>query len=224
MSYNLTKVSSKNADSTSSITLNLDDVSSVSNPEVDQYLGYDGVNWKNQIPSWVNSYERVLNSTASISNTHSNSGTILVNGNQPTGQQRYHYWFKRTPSIEFTNFVGNTDNDVELIYYQVGSQLFYKVRINNAGLYRLFFKFAMSSVFGSATQAVEVQWSNGDNSVKYGPRVRLQRVERKQTPVIGYINASAGDELGLYKHALYGTVNDEMGLFENYLCIIEKLN
>ena len=224
MSYNITKVSSKAPSSTGDITLNVADVSSVSSPQPDQILGYNGSNWENRSANWVNAYERALNSTNGFSTVHSNSGTVLTNTNQPAGQQRWHYWFRNTPSYNFTNYTANSAVDADLYYYTSGSNLFYKVHFNNAGLYRLFFKYSLSSVYGSANQAIELQWSNGDNSVRYGPRVRLQRVERKSVPVIGYIDASAGDEVGLYKHALYNTCNDEMGLFLNYLCIIEKLS
>jgi len=224
MSHNIIKVSSKTANRDNEITLNLSDVSSVSSPADNEILGYNGTSWINRAANWVNTYERALNSTNGFSTVHNNSGTVLTNTNQPAGQQRFHYWFRNTPSYNFTNYTANSANDVDLIYYTSGSNLFYKVRLNNAGLYRLFFKYSLSSVYGSTNQAIELQWSNGDNSVKYGPRVRLQRVERKSTPVIGYINASASDEVGLYKHALYNTCNDEMGLFLNYLCIIEKLS
>jgi len=224
MSYNTTKVSSKTPNSTGNITLNVADVSSVSSPQADQLLSYDGSNWVNKLPNWVNAYERALNSTNNLSTLNFSSGTILTNSNQPAGQQRWHYWFRNTPSYNFTNFTANAANDAVITYYTSGSSLFYKVTLNNAGLYRLFFKFSLNSIYGSADQAIEVQWSNGDNSVKYGPRVRLQRVARKSAPVIGYIDASAGDEVGLYKHALYNTCSDETGSFLNYLCIIEKLS
>ena len=224
MSYNITKVSTKEPNSSGDITLNLEDVTSVSSPSDNQVLGYNGTNWVNESPSWVNEYERALNSTNNLSTLNFNSGTVLVNSNQPVGQRRFHYWFKNTPSYNFTNYTSNTDNDADLTVYTVSSSLFYKVTLNNAGLYRLFMKFSTNSIYGSTNQAIEVQWSNGDNSVKYGPRVRLQRVERKSVPVIGYIDASAGDEVGLYKHALYNTVNDETGRHLNYLCIIEKLS
>jgi hypothetical protein len=224
MSYNITKVSTKEPDTTGEITLNLADVSSVSTPSTDQVLEYNGASWTNQSVTVVNEYERGLNSTNNLGGVHNNSGTVLTNTNQPAGQQRFHYWFRNTPSYNFTNYTANASNDVDLTVYTLGSSLFYKVTINNAGLYRLFFKYSQSSVYGSANQAIELQWSNGDNTIKYGPRVRLQRVERKSVPVIGYIDASAGDEVGLYKHALYNTCNDEMGAFLNYLCIIEKLS
>jgi len=224
MSHNIIKVSSKTANRDNEITLNLSDVSSVSSPAGNEILGYNGTNWINRTPNWVNAYERALNSTNNLSTLNFSSGTILTNSNQPAGQQRFHYWFRNTPSYNFTNFTSNTANDAAITYYTSGSSLFYKVTLNSAGLYRLFFKFSLNSIYGSTNQAIEVQWSNGDNSIKYGPRVRLQRVERKSVPVIGYINASAGDEVGLYKHALYNTCSDETGSFLNYLCIIEKLS
>lgn len=223
MSHNQIKVAGQSPNSSSEITLNVNDVSAVSSPSDGQILSYNGSNWINKTLNFVSAYERALNSTNNFTTVQNQSGTILVNSNQPAGQQRFHYWFRNVGSTFFTNFQSNSNSDASLIYYTSGSSLFYKVRFNNAGVYRLYMKFAMNSIFGSADQAVEVQWSNGDNSVRYGPRVRLQRVERKQVPVIGVINASANDEIGLYKHALYNTVNDEMGRFLNYLLIIEKV-
>jgi hypothetical protein len=45
MSYNLTKVSTKEPDSDGDITLNVADVTSVSSPLDNQVLAYNGTNW-----------------------------------------------------------------------------------------------------------------------------------------------------------------------------------
>ena len=225
MSYNKTTVSSKTPNSTGDITLNVADVSSVSSPQADQLLSYDGSNWVNKLPNWVNTYERALNSTNGFSSVTGQFGMVLTNTGQPAGQQRFVYWHKNT-SYQFTNYVPNSNNDADIIDYYAGgpTYVFYKVRINNAGLYRLFFKFALHHIYGTDSSSAEYQWSNGDNSIKYGPRIRCKKPNMKQVPCIGYINASGGEEIGLYKHALYNTPYQPLGLFQEYLMIIEKLS
>jgi len=222
MSHNSIVVAGKSADSNGNITLNLSDLSST--PATGQILNYDGSNWGSGDVSWVSSNERGLHSTNGFSSVTGQFAMVLDNTGQPAGQQRFVYWHKNT-SYQFTNYVPNSNNDVDIIDYYAGgpTYVFYKVRINNAGLYRLFFKFALHHIYGTDSSSAEYQWSNGDNSIKYGPRVRCKKPNLNQAPCIGYINASGGEEIGLYKHALYNTPYQPLGLMQEYLMIIEKL-
>jgi len=226
MSYNKTTVSSKTPSSTGDITLNVADVSSVSSPQADQLLSYDGSNWINKLPNWVNAYERAVNSLSGYTTINGNFNIVLNYTDQPTGFERALYWHKSVGSTTYTSSVGNTDNDAELKFYNVAAStfLYYGVRINNAGLYRLYMKFALNDVYGTDNSAVEIQWSNKDNTVTYGPRVRAHMPHMKTPPCIGYIDASGGEDVVLYKHALYNTPKTPLGLFRDYLCIIEKLS
>lgn len=227
MSYNKITVSSKTPSSTGNITLNVADVSSVSSPQADQLLSYDGSNWVNKLPNWVNTYERAVNSLSGYSSINGNYNIVLNYTDQPTGFERALYWHKTVGSTTYTSSVGNTANDAELKFYNVPSTsvyLYYGVRINNPGLYRLYMKFALNDVYGTDNSAVEIQWSNKDNTVTYGPRVRAHMPHMKTSPCIGYINASGGEDVVLYKHALYNTPKTPLGLFRDYLCIIEKLS
>ena len=225
MSYNITKVSTKEPNSSGDITLNLEDVTSVSNPSDNQVLGYNGTNWVNRLPNWVNQYERAVNSLNGYTSSNGNFSIVLSYSSLPTGFERAMYWHKNVGSTVFTSSQGNTNNDVTLLFHNVASTtfLYYGVRINNAGLYRLYVKHALNHVYGTDNSAVEVQWSNTDNTVTYGPRVRLHKPNMKTPPCIGYINASGGEDVILYKHALYNTPKTPMGGFRDYLMLIEKL-
>lgn len=226
MSHNTIKVSSKTANRDNEITLNLSDVSSVSSPANSEILSYNGTNWTNRLPNWVNTYERAINSLNGYSSINGNYTIILNYTDQPAGFERALYWHKTVGSTTFTSSAGNTDNDAELKFYNVSGStfLYYGVRINNPGLYRLYMKFALNDVYGTDNSSVEVQWSNKDNTVTYSPKFRLHMPHMKTPPCIGYIDASGGEDVVLYKHALYNTPKTPLGLFRDYLCIIEKLS
>jgi len=226
MSYNINKVSDQSPNNSSEITLNLSNVSSVSSPTDGQLLSYNGSAWVNKMPNWVNAYERAVNSLSGYSSINGNYNIVLNYTDQPAGFERALYWHKNVGSTTYTSSAGNTDNDAELKFYNVAAStfLYYGVRINNAGLYRLYMKFALNDVYGTDNSAVEIQWSNKDNTVTYGPRVRAHMPHMKTPPCIGYIDAAGGEDVVLYKHALYNTPKTPLGLFRDYLCIIEKLS
>lgn len=225
MSYNTLKVSSKTPNQDGDVALNLADVASVTTPTTNQVLGFDGTNWGNKDANWVKSFELGMRSTRANSTVNYNSNIVLTWSRPPVGEQRWVYWHRNT-GYQFTNFVANSNNDAELITHDISgstTRIYYKLKINNAGIYRLFFKFALNDVYGSDSDAMEIQWANGDASVTYGARVRIKKPTMKQVPCIGVIEANGGEEIGLYKHALYGTPKQPLRAFREYLMIIEKL-
>ena len=223
MSYNITKVSSKSPNSSSEITLNLEDVTSVSTPSADQVLGYNGTNWINQSPSWVNAYEE-SSRTVSGGGTAINSNDIPIpRTNLPAGEQ-YFFAFaaKRIGSTNYMSVVNTSNTTITEHALNVNADYWYKVVINNAGLYRLWAKLAIGSN-SSATSSLEVQWSNADNSITYGPKARIHRDDQKHVQVIGYINASGGESVGFYKHANNNNAKIPLEAYRDHLIVIEKL-
>lgn len=220
MSYNITKVSSKTANSTGDITLNVADVTSVSSPQPDQILGYNGSNWVNRSANWVNAYELGARTAPNSAGATQTYDYPIPNTFLPAGEQYFYQFGAATIGSTTYNNIYNTA-DVTITTNSSGNWI-YKVVLNNAGLYRLWCKTVIGSS-SSTTSSLEAQWSNGDNSVKYGPRVRIHKYSEKLLPVIGYINASGGESVGLYLHA---NNNNAKHTTEstNVLCIIEKLS
>lgn len=226
MSYNVTKVSSKEPDRSSSIELNLSDVSSVSTPADGETLSYNGSNWSNSLPSWVNEYKRAVNSTSSTG-TSINSSQPLSFADMPTGFERALFWWKAISATTYTDHVDNSDNDATLLYFQYSSTttLYYGVQINNAGVYRLYIKFPLDNVYSTDNSSIEVQWSNADNTTVYSPRYRLHKASMKSAPCVGYINASGGEKVCLYKHAINNTPKSPLGSsYLDYLVVVEKIS
>jgi hypothetical protein len=226
MSYNITKVSTKEPNSSGDITLNLEDVTSVSSPSDGQTLGYNGTNWVNRIPNWVNEAERGTNSTSGSGSSIESNMPLTFSG-MPTGFDRALFWWKAISTTVYTGHVDNSDNDTTLLYFQQTSttSLYYGVQINNAGVYRLYIKFPLDNTFGTDNSSAVVQWSNADNTVTYGPRFRIHKASMKSVQGVGIINASGGEKICLYKHAINNTPKSPLGSsYADYLLIVEKLS
>ena len=229
MGYNITKVSAKTPDSSGDITLNMSDVTSVSNPLNDQVLAYNGTNWIADDVSLVQSSTNVFQSTVAtnLGSRNDPSGMLLSYSNLPTGYYQAHTWFRRNGTNLIYNFVdtNNETNDASLISHQRSSEdLIYKIVFNNAGVYRVFAKLVLSDTYGTATSSAEVQWANKDFTTTYGPRYRVQRWNQNSRPAICVVNATANQELVLYNIALNGSPNYPMGSsFNDYLIVVEKL-
>ena len=229
MSYNLTKVSTKEPDSDGDITLNVADVTSVSSPLDNQVLAYNGTNWIADNLSVIQSNTNVFQSTVAtnLGSRNDPSGMLLSYSNLPTGYYRAHFWFRRLGSGFPDVFVETNDEtaDADLINHQRTSEdLYYKIVFNNAGVYRVFAKLILSDTYGAANSSAEVQWANKDFTTLYGPRYRVQRATENSRPAICVVNATAGQELVLYNIALNGTPNYPMGSsFNDYLIVVEKL-
>lgn len=223
MSYNITKVSSKSPNSSSEITLNLEDVSSVATPSADQVLGYNGSNWINQSPSWVNEYEESSRTNVVNTSFSLNSNIPIPRTNLPSGEQ--YFWAfgaKNISSTVYLNTINTSNSTITAHYITASANWNYKVVLNNAGLYRLWAKLPIGP--SSATNSsLEVQWSNADNTVTYGPRFRMHRYDMKQIYAVGYINASGGESVGLYAHANNNSAKNPNN-YANHIMIIEKLS
>ena len=228
MSYNVTKVSEKEPSRSGDITLNVADVTSVSSPTNNQALAYNGTNWIADNISVIQSSNDVFHSTRATSSFAQASGVLLSYSKLGT-YARAHFWFRRTGSNlsrEFTK-VTNTTNDADLVsnVNSVTEEVFYKIRFNNAGVYRVFAKLILSDTYGASGSSVEVHWSNNDNTVLYSPRYRIQRWNDNSKPIICVVNATANQEICLYQHALYGSPNYPYGTsFNDYLVVVEKLS
>jgi hypothetical protein len=226
MSYNVIKVSSKDADSNGNVSLNTTDVTNISNTTDNQTLAYSGTNWVNKNPDWVNENKRSTNSVSYSAGFDGNYNLILSYTNVPNNFDRAHYWHKNINTSVYNNHQTSSDNDAELEWYQDTSttRLYYAVKINNPGVYRLFAKVPLSKVYGTDNSSIEVQWSNADNSIAYSPRFRIHRVNIKSSPCIGYINAAGGERVCLYKHTLNNTPKAPLGSsFLDFLMLVEKL-
>ena len=222
MSYNITKVSSKAPSSTGNITLNVADVSSVSSPQADQILGYNGSNWVNSTANWVNAYEESLSTSYSGTTFNNTYQWEIPNPYLPSG---YQYFLQIAPdtigSTDYINF-NTTSSDISADTSGTTSKWFYKFTVNTAGVYRLFAKVELG--YNSSTSAsLTVQWSNSDNTETYGPRANIHLYTQKTAPGVGVINASVNDEFGLYMHAKANTPYAP-GAFFNTNLIFEKLS
>jgi hypothetical protein len=222
MSYNITKVSTKEPDSNSAITLNLADVSSVSAPSANQVLGYNGTSWTNQSVTVVNEYDESLNTSYGGLTFNNSYQWEIPNPYLPSG---YQYFLQIAPDIiGSTNYIdfNTTSGDISADTSGTNSKWYYKFTVNTAGVYRLFAKVELG--YNSATNAsLTVQWSNADNTAKYGPKTNVHLYSEKMIPTIGIINASVNDEFGLYMHAKNNTPYAP-GAFYYTNLVFEKLS
>lgn len=220
MSYNKTTVSSKTPNSTGDITLNVADVSSVSSPQPDQILGYNGSNWVNRSANWVNAYEEAAHSY-SVRIGGTNATTILLNYPNPPARF-YRFYNKQTSGTGYADF--STSGDVSLLEEVTGSTIwFYGFKFNTAGVYRITAKI-VAGPNSTNTSFVDLQLSDSTNSVTYGPRFRVGNVNVKQRNIIGIVNASVNDEVGFYKHAIVNNPKYAQLGDTNILVTIEKLS
>lgn len=222
MSYNLTKVSTKEPNASGGITLNLEDVTSVSAPSSDQVLGYNGTNWVNENPSWVKAYEESAHSY-SIQVGATNASTILVN--YPVAPARlYRFYNKKTSNTGYSNFT--VTSDAALLEDISGGGItawYYGFKFNTAGVYRITAKI-VAGPNSSDTSFVDLQLSNAANTVTYGPRVRVGNVNVKQRNIVGIVNASVNDEVGFYKHGIVNNPKYSQLGDTNILVIVERLS
>lgn len=220
MSYNINKVSTQSPDSSSAITLNLSNVSSVSSPTDGQILGYNGSAWVNRSPNWVNAYDEAAHSYP-ITLGATNASTILLN--YPSAPARfYRFYNKQTSGTGYANFT--TSSDVSLLEEVTGSTIwYYGFKFNTAGVYRITAKI-VAGPNSTNTSFVDLQLSNDTNSTTYGPRFRVGNVNVKQRNIIGIVNASVNDEVGFYKHAIINNPKYAQLGDPNILVTIERLS
>ena len=229
MSYNTTKVSTKEPNSTSEITVDLEDLTSSSSPNDNQVLSYNGSEWTNTDASWISSAKRGSN-TISYTGTDPYSPMPLAYPSGlswPTGFRRTMWYWRRLNTTYWTDHVNNSDNDSDVLWYQASSttQMYYAYELKNPGVYRLYIKYALSNTYGSDNQSCTVQWSNNDNTVVYGPRFRVHRASMKSPPCVGIINAAGGEKVILYRHSIQNTPFNPLGsTMHDFLLIIEKLS
>lgn len=222
MSYNITKVSTKEPNSNSEITLNLADVSSVSAPSADQVLGYNGTNWVNQSASWVSEYDESAHNTV-VQGGVVNTTTIIVNYSVAPNYF-YRFYNQRTNWVNYGDFT--TTSDVTALEDVSGggkTSWFYGFRFNTAGVYRITAKIVVGPN-STDTSFVDLQLSNADNTITYGPKFRVGSVATKQKNIIGVIDASVNDEVGFYKHGIVDNPKYSLLGDPNILVIIEKLS
>jgi len=220
MSYNKTTVSSKTPNSTGDITLNVADVSSVSSPQPDQILGYNGSNWVNRSANWVNAYEETAHSY-SVTLGATNASTILLN--YPYAPARFYRFYNQyTNSNLYGNF--STSSDVSLLGDVTGGTVwYYGFKFNTAGVYRITAKIVVGPN-STDTSFVDLQLSNAANTATYGPKFRIGNVNTKQRNIIGIVDASVNDEVGFYKHAIVNSPKYAQLGDTNILVTIERLS
>jgi len=223
MSHNKIKVAGQSPNSSGNITLNLDDVSSVSTPSDDQILLYENDAFTNSEATWLAEHAE---SSRTISGGHNitNGNTVPIpRTNLPAGEQYFFAFAARRINEKYYMNVSNTANStITEVALNANADYYYKVVLNTAGVYRLFAKLAIGEL-SPDNASLEVQWSNADNSVTYGPRVRLKNKYQKLNHVIGYINASGGESVGFYKHANNNSAEIPAKYYENHLIVIEKI-
>jgi len=220
MSHNLIKVSSKTPSVSSDITLNLDDVTSVSSPTSGQVLAYDGINWVSENISVVESFEKTLDTTQATSSYNSTYQWEIPNPYLPSGEQ---YFLQICPYRINAGFYVtlNTTSDITANLSGTTSQWYYKFTVNTAGVYRMYAHVEIG-LNSSNDASLTVQWSNADNSVTYGPRVNVHRPNMKQVAVVGVIDASVNDVFGLYMHKITNGPYAP-GSFGNTNLVFEKI-
>lgn len=229
MSYNITKISTKEPSSDGNIALNVADVISVSSLSDAQTLIHNGTNWENKNALWVNESKRGSNTISYTgTDTYSLMPLLYPAGYPwPTGYRRTMWWWRRVNNYWWANHVNNSENDTDVLWYQSSgtTQMYYAVELKNAGVYRLYIKYALSNSYGEDDQSCTVQWSNNDNTIVYGPRFRVHRASMKSPPCIGIINATGGEKVILYRHSIQNNPQNPLGsTMQDFLLIIEKLS
>lgn len=221
MSHNQIKVSSKTSSVSGDITLNIDDVTSVSSPTNGQVLAYNGTNWVAENVSAVQPFEKTLDTTKTSSSYNSTYQWEIPNPYLPSGEQ---YFLQICPYKIGTNYYVtlNTTSDITAGLSGTTSQFYYKFTVNTAGVYRMYAHVELG-LNSSDNASLTVQWSNADNSVTYGPRVNVHRPNMKQVAVKGVINASVNDVFGLYMHKITNGPY-AAGSFINTNLVFEKLS
>jgi hypothetical protein len=219
MSHNYINVSSKVPNNLGEIVLNVDDISSVTTPTNKQLLAYDGANWTARTAEGIE-YEETLH-TEPVTSATTNSTTILLN--YPTSPARF-YRFSNysTQGDVFINAIHNSDIDMLEENFGGGTIWFYGFRFLTAGVYRITAKLVVGPN-SSDSSFVELQLSNADNSVTYGPRFQIGNANVKQKNILGVVNASVNDEVGFYKHSIINAPKYYVG-DSNILVIIERLS
>jgi hypothetical protein len=223
MSYNNIKVSSRDADSNGNVSLNIGDVSSITNTTDNQTLTHNGTNWVNKNPDWVNEYEESSRTNIVNSSFTLNSDIPIPRTNLPSGEQ--YFWAFGANRINSVNYLTSTNTSNSTITYanlSSNSRWNYKVVLNNPGLYRLWAKLPIGPS-SSTNSSLEVQWSNTDNTITYSPKFRMHRYDMKQVYAIGYINAIGGESVGLYAHSNNNNAKNPNN-YSNHLITIEKLS
>lgn len=221
MSYNQIKVDSKKANVDGSITLNLDDVASLT-PSDGDALVYDNNAWgASKIPAGIG-FDRTLYTTYSGFTFNNTYYWEIPNPYLPSGDQYFlqiapEHWKTTTVIVTF-----NKTSEVSLTKVSGSYTYVHKFTINTAGVYRLFAKVELHPN-SSATSSMTVQWSNADNTTTYGPQCRLKRSQGHSVPVVGIINASVGDEFGLYMKAITNSPR-ATGTFFNTIVNFERLS
>jgi len=221
MSHNKIKVASKTPSEIGEIVLNIDDISSVSTPTDKQTLAYNGTDWIAKSMSVVIDFDETLH-TESYAVGGTNSSTILVN--YPYSPARFYRFANHTTNLNlYTDSVHNAD--IEMLEDDFGGgTVWYKgFKFLTAGIYRITAKLVIGPN-STDNSFVELQLSNADNSVTYGPRFQVGNENVKQKNIVGIVNASVNDEVGFYKHGItnspkYCQVGDP-----NILIVIERLS
>ena len=222
MSYKINKIQDVNSDVSNEISLSLSDVSGLSNPSNNQILSHDGNNWVNKEVNWVNEYERSANTSTTSTSLNNSIVVYTPNTYIPSPYEGFLQW--SADLINSANYadVYTTSDITALTSGGSNSQWFYGFQFNTAGLYRIFVKWVCGN--NSPDSAfVDLQISNHDNSVSYGPRTRFGNQNNKKNTMIGIIEASQNDVIGFYVHNVIGNAYF-VYTNPNIFVSIEKLN
>lgn len=225
MSNNYNTVASQAPDRTGAITVSLSDVTSVSNPTLNQALSYDGTSWKNATLSILDSYERSAYSYSINPNGPTNASTIFLS--YSTTQPRfYRFYNKQTNGSVYADIATTTDVEMlaDVSSGSSGLTIWYRgFKFLTAGVYRICAKIVVGPN-STDTSFIDLQLSNEDNTVTFGPKVRVGNVNTKQKNIIGIVNASANDEIGFYKHSIIGAPKYAKLGDPNIIVTVEKLS
>lgn len=228
MSYNVTKISSKEPNSEGDVVLNIADVTDATNPAGKQVLAHNGTKWLSDTINIITPNEDVFHSNYTSGAGPSFASALLFPTYNKLGTyERAFPWHKiATSSLYQYTQTTNTTNKAELLDNVNSSTetMHYGIKFNTAGVYRVFAKIPLSNLYGAAGSYVTVQWSNYDNTVVHSPRYNIQRWSDKSAPAICVINATAGQIICLYMHSYSGSPNYPLGSsFNDYLIVVEKL-
>lgn len=229
MSYNITKISSKEPDSQGSVVLNLADVTDATSPSNNQVLVCNGTKWLADNITVIAPSQDVFHSTNTPgSGPDFPSGLLFPTYSKLGLYERAFPWHKSATSSHYAyTQTTNTTNKAELLdnVNSPTETMHYGIRFNTAGVYRVFAKIPLSNLYGAAGSYVTVQWSNYDNTVVHSPRYNIQRWNDKSVPAICVVNATEGQIICLYMHSYSGSPNYPLGSsFNDYLIVVEKLD
>ena len=219
MSANNIKIGTSSADRAGAINPVLSDLSDISStaPSAGQVLSYDGSDF--EPVSLVDSNSLRGNS----GNNTSESNVTLAIPNPYTAGYKTYFWEYAAPQIGTnTRFIIGSNSDVASLNNAYGSTLWAcGLTLVTAGVYFITAHLAIGGLSASGSY-IDVQWTD-DSYNSLGPRCRIGKRDERRNTIIGVVEATANQNIGLYMHSLSGAKYNQTD-YANIFINVERIS